>query len=317
MLICTQAYVNAVHARFAPNRPQDAFGGLARQHDSSEFLRFLLQILDDELNPTRSDLVPFKATPEHYRQFWEDYPTIEAAAEGWRAIEIPSQTSILAKSMTVISVRVLTCDVCHKETRLFNGDVGTLTLKTPLHPKRTTLMAILHGETGDEPGFVGIERVVDDDIKDRECDFCDTDSRNAGTAPQRRTYTIRDWLAVLPETFVIILSRERIIIEGDMIRYEKVNTRVTFTERIDFNRCRPQGEAGANRIYEVYAVAVHRGRDLQAGHYYLIGRDPTVAGSPWYKYNDSRVSRSSFQETQDLEEGAHVCYIFLQKCKGP
>lgn len=50
-------------------------------------------------------------------------------------------------------------------------------------------------------------------------------------------------------------------------------------------------------VYKMYAVIVHHGMNIDCGHYYTIAeKEPDV----WFKFNDSYISRCSFDEISNL-----------------
>eukprot|EP01083_Nonionella_stella_P085413 236859_1 len=71
--------------------------------------------------------------------------------------------------------------------------------------------------------------------------------------------------------------------------------------------------------YGLYAVVVHSGHSADVGHYYCIGRDSSVPDicsaesvlSPWYKYDDIKVTKCSFEELQRLTNKSPLDSAYL------
>lgn len=61
--------------------------------------------------------------------------------------------------------------------------------------------------------------------------------------------------------------------------------------------------------YKLYAMVVHCGMSMDSGHYYTFGADPN---DNWFKFNDSFVSESSWNEIRNLNETNTPYILFYE-----
>ncbi|RQM08270.1 hypothetical protein DH86_00001470, partial [Scytalidium sp. 3C] len=74
----------------------EAFGGNKRQHDSAEFLEFLLEILHDELNMHRN-IPPYNKSPKE-KELRDLQPIMDAAAAEWASF-LRSDDSLISQQI--------------------------------------------------------------------------------------------------------------------------------------------------------------------------------------------------------------------------
>lgn len=63
--------------------------------------------------------------------------------------------------------------------------------------------------------------------------------------------------------------------------------------------------------YSLYAVVVHKGLTLDAGHYFTLARDHF---GDWYKFDDSNVSTSLPNEIHSLKSPNTPYILFYKMC---
>ncbi|KAG0087208.1 Ubiquitin carboxyl-terminal hydrolase 35 [Podila epicladia] len=101
-------------------------------------------------------------------------------------------------------------------------------------------------------------------------------------------------LGALPHNLIVSLNR----FEFDIKRSHRVkmNTPVYLSESVQF-RVQESQEAW---VYDLYGVVIHSGESANHGHYYAYAKEPDEPGSTcvWLLYNDTSISRSSFNEMQ-------------------
>ncbi|KAG6414617.1 hypothetical protein SASPL_121990 [Salvia splendens] len=86
-------------------------------------------------------------------------------------------------------------------------------------------------------------------------------------------------------------------------RFQKLNKRVTFPEKLDLRSYMNESEDG-NDIYKLYAVIVHVEIDHTFGHYICYVKD---FGGYWYKIDDDKVSSVTLDEVL-LQEAYMLLY---------
>lgn len=82
-------------------------------------------------------------------------------------------------------------------------------------------------------------------------------------------------------------------------RRGKITSKVKYSQKVEL----PLSD-GSTCAYTLYAVVVHSGISLDAGHYYTLARSSDLCPEdvtnqeksyvPWYLFNDSQVSRTDF-----------------------
>lgn len=288
-----QDYVNRVHSgRVTDQRIRAlAYGGNGRQHDSAEFLNFLLEILDDELNPRRNLPEPKTDDPRYESQI-NKRPFNEAADIAWNYLTAREQSPITKKLKGMIG-HVSICPGCKFESKTF--ELFTyLNLTIPDDRRGYTITNIIRENFGKE-----------ETISDYTCDNC----------KEKHNIIRKDILCYLPDYLIIELNRYN----SSQI---KLHNPITFPERgleLPATACSPSSSLDNKRrkgpfVYDTYGVTMHVGDSIGKGHYYTVARSldkPMVNGSPgkWHEFNDVRVEPREFSATQ----GRLATILFLKR----
>ncbi|KAL2069405.1 hypothetical protein VTL71DRAFT_14084 [Oculimacula yallundae] len=284
-------YTMSVHFK-EPNSEREreyCYGGLKRQHDSSEFLLWFTDILDDELNPKRNladkaaqGVIPPNEQPRLYNS-----PLVEASIESLKFLR-KGRESIINKCMDIQECQQTVCQTCGEVTRVWNT-YRQLTLALPDRLNRT-LDSILYPQFGKASAEI---------MQQVECD-------SSTCKKARRNKTLQRYFSRLPDYLVITLGRFES--EGS-----KNDANITFPESgLDLTSyfCPPDATPldkldRAHKgpfLYDVYAVQQHVGR-LSSGHYWTVARSPDLprnkdGAGEWHKYDDTHVNPASFRDTQ-------------------
>ncbi len=309
-----QRYINNLHFKSgetsASNVRSFCYGGKDRQQDAQEFFAWLIDLLDDEMNPGRDrhsnngQLI----LPKDIVKRLNSLPLTQAAQESWGHL-MGAQQSQITQRMTIQECRTSVCRTCGTASRIWSPYV---LLNVSLgHASSVTLLDrfnVLFGSGSAE------------DRPDIECDSETCSPQlfrpvpnpppKKPVAPTKRTKTFAAYLSRLPDYLCLFLGRFEGGVSDGMNRN---NALVTFPEKnIDLTRffCPPDifpdrekdHEHRGPFLYDVYGVVQHIG-NLNSGHYFAIAKSPDLPNNPngagsWHKYNDRRVTPSSFQETQ-------------------
>jgi ubiquitin carboxyl-terminal hydrolase 8 len=294
--------VNAVDIGINSNATPrgDAFGG-NRQHDATEFLIFMTDILEDETNPNRA------MTPLHRTQAQKDeaekemlkLPRFVAAQLAW-LMEKRLYDSPLSRHMRGQFGYFKQCYRCGHETRIFAA-FTQLDLVVPRDaagnaPARGKLTDWLRQNYGEE----------DDDVYSN-CENCQSNGE-ANWRDLRKRSSV--YLTYLPDYLRVNIKRY------DSIKgyTRKADTSVQLQDTpfdLDFaflpdkatgHFSQPALERGQTKPfrYEVIAVMHHIGANASVGHYWTVARHvgSTSVSSTWHKFDDGRVTRANFSQVQ-------------------
>ncbi|CZS96891.1 related to ubiquitin carboxyl-terminal hydrolase [Rhynchosporium graminicola] len=267
------------------------YGGTRKQHDTSEFLLWFTDILDDELNPGRNisnqagqGVIPLDKQPRLYT-----IPLIQSSMEAMSILR-NGRRSIINQRMDLQECQQTICTVCGAATRVWNH-YRQLSLALPTRENRS-LQSLLDPNWGR-----GSSITLNADCDSATC-------KNASREKRLQRYFSR-----LPDYLVITLGR----FNNDSLKNEAM---IDFPETgLDLTHlfCPPDTtpsnvldrEHKGPFLYDVYAVQQHQG-SLNSGHYWTVARSPDLprsnrdgAGS-WHKFNDTHVTPSSYAETQKL-----------------
>ncbi|KAI8622101.1 hypothetical protein BC830DRAFT_1057485 [Chytriomyces sp. MP71] len=240
----------------------DQFKG-TEQHDSQEFLTFLLDTIHEDLNIARgakSKQIDTKGTedetiPDEIRQqmAWNNY-----RSNNWSIIVDLFQGQLKSK---------LECLTCNSTSTTFNP---FMYLSVPIPPSNSA------GVKGG-PVYLDecLDKFVEVEILDGEdawsCPKCKVKRRS------RKTLTI----AKLPP--ILLVHLKRFYYQGPF--KSKIETYVDFPlASMDLGKYSGGGAVGS--VYDLYAVSNHTGT-LGSGHYTATVHNSTKKA--WYNFSDTRV----------------------------
>jgi ubiquitin carboxyl-terminal hydrolase 8 len=265
-----QAYVNDIHRK--STEAVQAFGG-PRQQDAEEFLSFLLEVLEDELNVAR-DKGPLLALTPAQEEVRRQQPLIKSSWMEWQRYQY-SHRSFITQSFCGQSVTDQTCNHCGFVQRAWDT---WMTCPVDIEHMRSSRDKSLERALGYRFGRREL-------LEDYKCDKC----KHTGAT---RTETI----SRCPEILVIMLRRTLYVNN----RTEKSHVAVSFpldnlsmdpyfislegrgTEQLDRSFLEPFR-------YDCYAVVQHQGNTIDAGHYWAFVRDlQSSTREDWYKFEDTR-----------------------------
>jgi ubiquitin carboxyl-terminal hydrolase 8 len=310
--------VNTVHVGKQINARvrERGFGGSTRQHDSIEFFLFVIDILMDELNPTRN-LDPWVLTDENEIRKFNLEPSRLWAANLFRQHTLRNNTSPLVMQTDIMEMGVIVCNQphCRKERRNFqNNPMLKMTVKPEPAVQRLVDALVLDiGPRSEEVIHFG-------------CEYCGERKPGLNKFGQPRSPIIMNdngtssrYHTWLPDYLWISLNRYGLFSQG----IQKIETTITFPETgIDLTETftpalanephpLPRQQTGPFK-YDVYAVIQHRGNNISHGHYWTLARSfdkPKNGAGSWHKFNDSHVSPATFYDTQNSTTAA----IFLRR----
>ncbi|KAH6714195.1 ubiquitin carboxyl-terminal hydrolase-like protein [Leptodontidium sp. MPI-SDFR-AT-0119] len=278
------------------------YGGERQQHDSSEFLLWFTDILDDELNPGRdvSNTAGQGVIPDNQKRRLNTIPLVQASIESLTYLRT-GRLSIFNQRMDSQECNQTVCKTCGDVTRVWNS-FRQLTLALP--DKRTrTLQSLLDTQYG--TGSAEVRTALD------------CDSATCGGA--RRSKDLTRFFTRLPDYLVITIGRFLDVGAG------KNEAVVTFPETgIDLTKyfCPPDATPSNNLDrehrgpfkYDVYAVQQHRGA-LTSGHYWTLARSPDLprnkdGAGEWHRFDDSHIRPCPYSQTQD--QATYMVYLVRQ-----
>lgn len=92
------------------------------------------------------------------------------------------------------------------------------------------------------------------------------------------------------------------------MKREKLFPRIYIDKEITLReRCSSEAD-GILLRYELYAVIVHVGTDMDSGHYYTYAKNNT---NEWFKFNDSQISRTSFENINKRSSVMDTPYLLF------
>ncbi|KAG4412999.1 hypothetical protein IFR04_013858 [Cadophora malorum] len=281
---------------------RECYGGPDKQHDTSEFLLWFTDILDDELNPGRDIVnniaqgeIPATQIPRFKR-----IPLVQASMESLQYLRA-GRLSIISQRMDSQECNQTICKTCGDVTRTWNS---FRQLTVPLPDSRAhTLQQLLDTQYG--TGSADLRTAIDcDSLKCRGA---------------KRDKDLTRYLTRLPDYLVITIGRFLSLGSG------RNNAEITFPETgIDLTKyfCPTEGvppnaldrEHRGPFRYDVYAVQQHRGT-LSGGHYWTVARSPDLprnknGAGEWHEFNDKNVNPCTFAKTQD--SSTYMIYLVRQ-----
>ncbi|KAI9024072.1 hypothetical protein DFJ74DRAFT_64702 [Hyaloraphidium curvatum] len=255
------------------------------QHDSQEFLAFLMDAVHEDLNQGR--LKSAKAPPpltKAEEEAEEKLPEIEQSRRAWsRYTKI--NNSIVVKDFQGQLGSMLQCLTCGTTSITFNTFMY-LSLPIPTSLVRTVTLADCLDKFLEKESLSGSDAWM--------CTKC--------KVPRKSTKQL--WLSRLPH--ILMVHLKRFYYQGPF--RNKVDTFVDFPLRdLDLGpRLRYKDpHTGLNYVYDLYAISNHYG-GLNGGHYTAFVRSGYRHGQ-WYHFDDSRVSMIQESEVKQ-SKGAYLLF---------
>lgn len=269
----SQNYVRAVHRR--DRNAKDTFGG-DYQQDAAEFLVFVLQMLDDELNHNRHR--PKGSEPSELEMAnLVRMPAIQSAILEWNRF-FTYESSVINRWFGGQYTVSTTCNHCRHCVKRWDTWID---LAVPILETRS--------QTLDDALRRHFEPEMLDDYK---CEGC---NRTGGV--------VRSQLISRCPTYMIIDLKRATA--------HKIKTQITFPlDNLDMT---PHfvSTAGLETStlsrddhkhymapfkYQCYAVIQHEGATIDSGHYWTLVRD--LKENKWWEMNDNKVGQISASKTQ-------------------
>ncbi|XP_054012708.1 ubiquitin carboxyl-terminal hydrolase 35-like [Hylaeus anthracinus] len=110
-----------------------------------------------------------------------------------------------------------------------------------------------------------------------------------------------------PTYLILILKHFRY--DFDTRLRTKLRHKVMYNETIQLPVSTPL--CTTTETYQLYAAVVHSGYSMDYGHYFTYARD---SKQNWYKFNDSYVSQTTFNDFKDLKPPDTPFILFYEKC---
>lgn len=111
---------------------------------------------------------------------------------------------------------------------------------------------------------------------------------------------------------------QNLIVVVKCFKYDRAtHIRRKILQKVDHDRIvslisQTENHGAVRLIYKMYAAIVHHGMNIDCGHYYTIAeKEPDV----WFKFNDSYINQSSFDEISNLGS-LDAPYILFYKLIG-
>lgn len=285
------------------NDRRNAFGGSARQHDPHELLMFLLGYLHDELN-THRDVKPDRLLGNEEEEEEKDLKLENGASAetAWMRYQL-TDDSIISQHLVAQTTQVIKCNKCGRISRRHEQS-SYLAVPFPEDTRNTyklrLLLATVYG-----PGSEN--KSLDRKCNDENC--------------QHPQATRIDYISALPKYLILQMVRFSWTVGrgGQRSGYpSKIRKPVRFDDydQTDDKSCLDltnsflpmEGQTQKEYIpqqngkckYKPISVVVHEGAGITSGHYYTIAKQVDQLGEArkWHKYNDEKVTKTSFDETQ-------------------
>jgi ubiquitin C-terminal hydrolase len=316
-----RAFMRALDSR----PPLDLFTD-GDQHDSQEFLRFLLDALDEALNAV--------TTPPAYLEEKDDFSEPESAKAARLWAKYRARTSGVVVDVFAGQLRsAVTCHACGKASTSYDPFWD---LSLPLRKKRrkepedgassaaaasssttlrrsgsASLLSRYMGvgrSSGSSSGALSVTDCLDAFAEDEPLNGADAfhcprcEARGAAT----KRLSVQRW----PRVLVLHLKRFQWNDRGRPGR--KIDTAVDVPQTLSLSPYLAEGAATANgggeAKYELFAVINHVG-SLAGGHYTATA---DAGAGEWYAFNDERVS-SAGDGPPKSSRNAYVLFYALRR----
>ncbi|KAK3381315.1 hypothetical protein B0H63DRAFT_475346 [Podospora didyma] len=268
-------YIKSIHGRTPDGKQKpdrDVFGGSSQQ-DASEFMFFIMDVIDDETNTRRNRKRDFR---KEYKR--GDGTIVQNALHFWQT-HSQSSDSIIDRYFRGLDVFITRCrsPSCQEEIRNFQVSDWYIA-RFDAEVQDTDLETLL--SNGQEW----------ENMPDLRCEKCNSLGRS-------RVHKF----ARLPDRLVICISRfkgapgsKAASKNNAKVRFPIRNLDLTpYMADPDPNMLQTQDHHFAGRMmYDCYAVTIHKGREMSSGHYYsFVQDDQSKDPTDWFCVNDTHVAR--------------------------
>ena len=140
--------------------------------------------------------------------------------------------------------------------------------------------------------------IVEEKIEDYHCEKCD----------KKITHIKNVLIDRIPN--ILIIHLQRIAFSYETFNMDKINNLITFEDKLNIKKYtinKDNNDIPSDYFdYELQGVLIHSGT-AQYGHYYSViyseEKEPT---GKWYKFNDTQVSESSFEQVETDAFGNNI-----------
>lgn len=296
-------FVSPVTFREAISRFAPVFRGFD-QHDSQEFLSFLLDGLHEDLNRVVHKPAPVEMTPQRENEL-ETLPQQVASVKEW-TIYRQRNDSLIVDWFQGQFRNKMTCLTCGKTSTTYNA---FMYLSLPIPSGRGLSKVSL---------FQCLDAFVKEEVMDK------ADAWNCPSCKKPRKATKRLSISRLP--MILLIQLKRFSFKGPFT--DKIETQVTFpAQGLDLTNYVPAplppalaksygaGGVPISRsqvppyVYDLYAVTYHHG-SLNTGHYTAGVRN---AGGEWWYCDDSRTSSSGGVAEKQMNSSSPYVLFFRRR----
>ena len=269
--------------------------GDGRQHDAEEFLGFLLEVLEDELNMARDKgpLAVLTSSQEEVRRKW---PVLRSSWMEWQRF-LHSSDSFITHKFRGQSVFTRTCSHCGFESKSWDT---WLTIQLPILEVQSQTLSDALTRRFENSGS----------LEDYRCESCKAKGNKS---------TLQEKLSRCPDILIIMFKRGLTDLN---CRARKITTRLTFPlDDLDMDRYFiPVDGVVSEKLdrsymkpfkYDCYAVIQHAGRTITSGQYWTLLRDLRKDRKTWTRFSDEQVTTVPAIRTQDSE--SYVLFYERQK----
>jgi ubiquitin carboxyl-terminal hydrolase 8 len=312
-------YCASVHRAPSKGRisADEVFGGRSQQ-DATDYFRFIIDILDDELNSRRnlplwnSSITDADKTAlnkmDHFTGAWKASALLNR-----------NEASLITREMRTEMCLIDQCNRCHTIQKqhvmreyweIYLGREKAVRERDGALPPRGKLFDAIARTTG---------RPLPDALDGFDCEVC-----IAARREKKDRYATRTEMASkLPNYLIIAIHRgnsDEQFAEPQILDFPEHGFDMSpFV--LPVPKPEPGGvppERKGPFLYDIFAVVQHRGTMINNGHYVTFAKSldqpKTFRGKPaagqWHRFDDSRVTPADFNDTQN---GGSVIFFFRRQ----
>lgn len=271
------------------------------QHDSQEFLRFLIDGLHDDLNR-------IKLKPEYEEIKDGPKESDEVKSHRWWKNYMDRNNSIFTDLFVGQLSSTIVCQTCQHVSKAFDP-FWDLSLPVPKLSRggKGELPEPMNGEFNSS----GVTTLLDCFKEFTRQEFLD-DNNQVFCSRCRLHQDCTKQLSIFRFPKVLVLHLKRF--SYGSYRRSKLNTTIAFPSRLDLSQYVPKrGIKGPAPIYGLYAVSNHMG-GTGGGHYTAhCNVSATRDMDSWFTFNDSKVHRVPSDSVGGPSVGGPSAYVLFYK----